>query len=105
MNVETYEQISLTKDVVGEKAKYLKENINLYLCEYDGKVINIKLPITVEQEIRETEPGFRGDTAQSTTKPAVTETGLSVYVPLFVEVGDIIRIDTRTGKYIERVKR
>ncbi|MFH0774456.1 MAG: elongation factor P [bacterium] len=104
MDNETYEQINLNKDIVGERAKYLIDNMGVSLLSYDEKIIDLKLPVVVVQKITETEPGFRGDTAQGGTKPAITETGLAVQVPLFVEQDELVRIDTRTGAYLERVR-
>lgn len=105
MDNETYEQVSISKDLLGDNTKYLMENMDVTFLEYNGKVVGVKLPIVVFQRIKETEPGFRGDTATGGTKPAITETGLSIQVPLFIEIGDVIKIDTRTGTYIERVKK
>ncbi|HAW50387.1 TPA: elongation factor P [bacterium] len=105
MEKETYEQVALRKDVIKDNDKYLVENIDVLLLDYNGNIVGIKMPVVVEQRIKETEPGFKGDTATGGTKPAITETGLSIQVPLFVEVDDIVRIDTRTGGYVERAKR
>jgi elongation factor P len=104
MDNETYEQINLNKDIIGERAKYLIENMNVSLLSYNEKIIDLKLPTVVTQRIVETEPGFRGDTAQGGTKPAITETGLQIQVPLFIEQDELVRIDTRTGAYLERVR-
>lgn len=104
MDNETYEQVSISKELIKEDAKYLTENLEVTFLEYNGRVVGIKLPIVVFHKIKETEPGFKGDTATGGTKPAITETGLSIQVPLFINVGDVIKIDTRTGTYIERVK-
>ncbi len=103
MNVETYEQIALSESDVGDALKFVKENDMVKVCSYNGKVFAIEPPLFVELEITETEPGFKGDTAQGATKPAVVETGATVYVPLFVSQGDKIKIDTRTGEYLSRV--
>ncbi|MEW6007227.1 MAG: elongation factor P [bacterium] len=105
MDTETYEQVGIGKDILKDNAKYLTENMNVGFLEYDGRVVGVKLPIVVEQKIEETEPGFKGDTATGGTKPAITETGLNISVPLFIEIGDVVKIDTRTGNYIERVKK
>ena len=103
MDAETYDQIALSKDDIGDALKFVKENETCKVCSHKGKVFSVEPPITVELEITETEPGFKGDTATGATKPAVVETGASVLVPLFVEQGDVIKIDTRTGEYLSRV--
>ena len=102
MNMETYEQIALTQEVIGDALKFVKENETVKVCSYNGKVFSVEAPLFVELEITSTEPGFKGDTAQGATKPAVVETGATVYVPLFVDNGDKIKIDTRTGEYLSR---
>ncbi|MDI6699776.1 MAG: elongation factor P [bacterium] len=104
MNNETYEQISVGVDILQEKKFYLKENMDVTLLFAGERVIDIDLPIFVELEIVETEPGLRGNTVSGGSKPAVCDTGLKVTVPLFLNVGDKIRIDTRTGEYVERVQ-
>lgn len=103
MDVTTYEQVTLSREVVGEGVLYLKENTNVYIMSYEGRVIGVEIPNFVELKVIETEPGFKGDTATGGTKQAKLETGAVVKVPLFVNVGDILKIDTRTGEYIERV--
>ncbi len=103
MDVETYDQISLTRESVGDALKFVKENDICKVCSHNGSVFAIEPPLFVELEITETEPGFKGDTATGATKPAVVETGATVYVPLFVELGDKIKIDTRSGEYLSRV--
>ena len=103
MDTETYEQLPLEKDAVEEAIKYLKENDSAIIRFFQGKAFEVQAPNFVELEITETEPGFKGDTAQGATKPAIVETGVSINVPLFVEMGDKIRIDTRTGEYMSRV--
>lgn len=103
MDQETFEQLPLGADALGDTVDYLKEGITLEMSSYKEKFIGIELPITVELEVTKTEPGFRGDTANAGTKPATLETGLSILVPLFVNEGDVIRVDTRTGSYLERV--
>ena len=103
MDNETYEQISLNKDEVGDALKFVKENEMVKVCSHNGSVFAIEPPLFVELEITETEPGFKGDTATGATKPATVETGAQVAVPLFVEIGDKIKIDTRTGEYLSRV--
>jgi elongation factor P len=103
MDTESYEQMTLTEDQLGDAASYLKEGMVLDRTSYEGETIGVELPITVELRIAETEPGFAGDTQTGARKPATTETGLVVQVPIFVEEGDTIRIDTRTGEYQTRV--
>ena len=103
MDVETYDQIDLTIDAVGDALKFVKENEMCKICSHKGNVFAVDPPLFVELEITETEPGFKGDTATGATKPAIVETGAKVYVPLFVEIGDKIKIDTRTGEYLSRV--
>ena len=103
MDVETYDQIAVNAGTVGESLKFVKENENVKVISYQGNVFSIEPPITVELDIIETEPGFKGDTAQGATKPAIVETGAQVMVPLFVEQGDKLKIDTRTGEYLSRV--
>lgn len=103
MNNETYDQIAIDKETVGDSLKFVKENENVKVCSYNGSVFAIEPPLFVELEITETEPGFAGNTAQGATKPATVETGAVVYVPLFVNQGDVIKIDTRTGEYLSRV--
>jgi elongation factor P len=102
MDSTTYDQFPLSPEVVGDAASWLKENDQLFLLQYEGRVLGVELPITAELEVTYTEPGFKGDTATGGTKPATVETGVSVDVPLFVNTGDRIRVDTRTGRYIER---
>ena len=97
MNVENYEQIALNEDTIGDALKFVK------VCSYNGSVFAVEAPLFVELEITDTEPGFKGDTAQGATKPATVETGATVQVPLFVNQGDVIKIDTRTGEYLSRV--
>ena len=103
MDVETYDQIALNADVVGDALKFVKENEMVKVCSYNGNVFAVEPPLFVELEITDTEPGFKGDTATGATKPATVETGAVVYVPLFVDQGDKIKIDTRTGEYLSRV--
>ena len=103
MDTETYDQIALSKENVGDSLKFVKENEMVKLCSHNGNVFAIEPPITVELVITESEPGVKGDTATGATKPAVVETGATVYVPLFVEQDDVIKIDTRTGEYLSRV--
>lgn len=103
MNVETYDQVALDADTIGDALKFVKENEIVKVCSFNGKVFAVEPPLFVELEITETEPGFKGDTATGAKKPATVETGALVYVPLFVELGDKIKIDTRTGEYLSRV--
>ncbi|MBR5360032.1 MAG: elongation factor P [Lachnospiraceae bacterium] len=103
MDVESYEQIALNSDTIGDALKFVKENEMVKICSHNGNVFAVEPPLFVELEITETEPGFKGDTATGATKPAVVETGATVYVPLFVELGDKIKIDTRSGEYLSRV--
>ena len=102
MDNESYEQISLTKDQVGESMKFVKENETVQVHSYNGNVFAIEPPISVELTVTETEPGFKGDTATGATKPATVETGAVVQVPLFINEGEVIKIDTRTGEYTSR---
>ena len=103
MDNETYEQTPLNKEQLGDSLKFLKENMNVKLLSYKGKVFSIELPISVELEVKYTEPGFAGNTTTSSGKPATLENGYELMVPMFVNIGDIIRVDTRTGEYMERV--
>lgn len=103
MDTETFDQIALSADAVGDSLKFVKENEMVKMLSHNKEVFAIEPPLFVELEITETEPGFKGDTAQGATKPAVVETGATVYVPLFVEQGDRIQIDTRTGEYMKRI--
>lgn len=102
MDTETFELIPINEDTVGDSLKFVKENDVCKILSYKGSVFGIEPPIFVELEIIDTEPGFKGDTATGATKPAVVETGASVKVPLFVNKGERIRIDTRTEEYMER---
>ena len=102
MNTETFEQINLTKDNVGDALKFVKENDICKLSAHQGQIFAVEPPMFVELEITETEPGVKGDTATGATKPAIVETGAQVMVPLFVNLGDKIKIDTRTGEYLSR---
>ena len=102
MNIETYEQMALSEDNVGDSLKFVKENEVCKLVSHNGQVFAIEPPLFVELEITDTEPGVKGDTAQGATKAAIVETGATVYVPLFVNQNDKIKIDTRTGEYLSR---
>lgn len=103
MDVNTYDQIALNADQIGDSLKFVKENEMVKICSHKGDVFSVEPPLFVELEITETEPGFKGDTATGATKPAIVETGAQVNVPLFVDQGDKIKIDTRTGEYLSRV--
>lgn len=103
MDMETYEQPELTEDVVGDSASYLKENDECNILFYEGAVVSLELPPLVVLKIEYTEPGVKGDTVQNVTKPAKLETGLEVKVPNHINIGDNVRIDTRTGEFVERV--
>ena len=103
MNTENYDQIALNKEDIGDSLKFVKENEMVKVCSYNGNVFAVEPPLFVELEITDTEPGFKGDTATGATKPATVETGAVVNVPLFVDQGDKIKIDTRTGEYLSRV--
>jgi len=103
MDQESYDQIALASEVIGDALKFVRENDVCKVCSYNGNVFSVEPPMFVELEVTDTEPGFKGDTATGATKPAVVETGATVYVPLFVEIGDKLKIDTRTGEYLSRV--
>jgi len=103
MDTESFEQIALDERAMGEAARFVKENDVVDLLTYDGEPIDLELPTSVVLRVAETDPGLKGDTASGATKPATLETGLVVNVPLFVGVGDALKVDTRTGAYLERV--
>ena len=103
MDNETFEQVALTHDQIGDTLKFVKENEVCKLCSYKGSVFSVEPPLFVELEVTDTEPGFKGNTATGATKPAIVETGAQINVPLFVNQGDRVRIDTRTGEYMQRV--
>ena len=103
MDTDTYDQFHLTAEQLGESAQYLKDGMSIDRTSYQGETIGVELPVAVDLKVVETEPGFAGDTQSGARKPAQTETGLVVQVPIFVEPGDTIRIDTRTGEYQTRV--
>ncbi|MGI6147780.1 MAG: elongation factor P [Firmicutes bacterium] len=102
MDTETYDQITLAKDDLGDAPKYLLENMTIGIQFYQNQAIGVDLPTTVNLKVVQTEPGFKGDTATGATKPAVLETGITIQVPLFVEQGDVLKVDTRTGEYLSR---
>ena len=103
MDTESYEQMALNSETVGDALKFVKENEMCKVCSHNGSVYSVEPPLFVELEITDTEPGFKGDTATGASKPATVETGAQVFVPLFVDQGDKIKIDTRTGEYLSRV--
>ena len=103
MDTTTYDQFPVSPDLLGDARSYLRENDNLFLLQYDGRTLGVELPTAVELEVTETDPGFKGDTANAAFKPATLETGLVIDVPLFVNQGDRIRVDTRSARSIERV--
>ena len=102
MDAETYDQIAIPASEVGDALKFVKENENVKVLSHNGNIFGIEPPLFVELEVTETEPGFKGDTATGATKPATVETGAQINVPLFINQGEIIKIDTRTGEYLGR---
>ncbi len=102
MNNENYEQLALSEDKVGDALKFVKENETVRVCSYKGNVFSVEPPLFVELEVTDTEPGIAGNTATNATKPATVETGATLMVPLFVNIGDRLKIDTRTGEYLSR---
>ena len=104
MDTDTYEQLTFEKKQLGENADLLKENMNVTILIYEHRPIDVELPIFIELKVVDAEPGVRGDTASGGTKPAVVETGATIKVPLYLEVGTVIKIDTRTRAYVERVR-
>ena len=103
MDTESYDQIAVNRETVGDALKFVKENEMVKICSYNGSVFSVEAPLFVELEITETEPGFAGNTAQGASKPATVETGAQISVPLFVNQGDKVQIDTRSGEYLKRV--
>ena len=103
MDNNTYDQIPLNKEQIGEALKYIKENMNVTMLSFKGNVFAVEPPMFVELEVTYTEPGFAGNTTTTSGKPATLETGLELQVPMFINIGDILRIDTRTCEYMERV--
>ena len=103
MDMETFDQLAVNADVVGDSLKFVKENDTVKVISHQGNVFAIEPPITVELRVTETEPGVKGDTATGATKPAIVETGAQIMVPLFVNQDDVLKIDTRTGEYLSRV--
>jgi elongation factor P len=104
MDSQTYDQFAIPARTLGEDAQYLKENTDIQYSSYEGEVLGVELPVTVDLAVTQTEPGFAGDTATGAKKAATLETGLVVQVPLFVDEGDVLRIDTRSGEYMTRVQ-
>lgn len=105
MDTQTYEQLQLVPDLIGEDKYYLTDGISCEVLFFNGRPIGVTAPTFVTQRVLTTEPGFKGDTSSNTTKPAKMEAGLEVQVPLFIEEGELLKIDTRTGEYVERVKK
>ena len=104
MDQETYDMIPIAKERLGDSFRFVKENMGCKVNSYKGKVFAVDPPTFVELEVTETDPGFKGDTATNVTKPATVETGAEIKVPLFINTGDKVKIDTRTGEYLERAK-
>ncbi len=102
MDMESFEQLPIGPDVLGDNFRFVKENMMCRVCSYKGNVFAVEPPMFVELEVTDTEPGFKGDTATGATKPATLETGATIKVPLFIDIGTVIKIDTRTGEYLER---
>jgi elongation factor P len=105
MDTTTYDQVQIPKSTIGDQAGFMPENTNVEVLFFNGRAVDVTLPNVIEQAVMETDPGFRGDTATGATKPARISTGASVNVPLFINVGDVIKIDTRNGQYLERLSR
>jgi elongation factor P len=103
MDIDSFDQFSLSKDVLGEATDYVKENDTIDLLTYQEQPVDVELPVTVNLKVAQTDPGHKGDTATGGSKPATLETGLTVTVPLFINENDIVKVDTRTGEYLERV--
>ena len=103
MDNETYEQLPLNEEQLGDALKYIKEGMDVTVLSFKGKVFNVEPPMFVELEVTYTEPGFSGNTTTTSGKPATLENGFEISVPLFINIGDVIKIDTRTGEYMERV--
>jgi elongation factor P len=104
MDSETYDQFTVTGSMLGDDARFLKDNTEVFVSMHDGEVLGVDLPVTVDLKVTQTDPGFAGDTATGAKKAATLETGLLVQVPLFVNAGDTLRIDTRNGEYVTRVQ-
>ncbi|MBA7601239.1 Elongation factor P [subsurface metagenome] len=102
MDEENFEQMPIDADTLGDAVNYLKEGMSLQVSSYQGKLVGVELPITVNLEVVDTNPGFKGDTVTAGTKPATMDTGITIQVPMFINIGDVIKVDTRDGSYIER---
>ena len=102
MDSRTYDQVAVDEDMVEDVLPFLKDGSEVYLLKHDDKLIGVELPIIVELKVVSTDPGFKGDTVSGATKPAKLETGATIQVPLFIQTGDVIRVDTRTRSYVER---
>ncbi len=102
MDQDTYEQFALTRAQLGDAVNYLKDGMNLELLSYEGEPVDVELPITVDLRVQQTDPGFKGDTTSGATKPATLETGMTIQVPLFVNIGDRVKVQTSTGDYMSR---
>jgi elongation factor P len=105
MDTTSYDQVQIPDTTIGESADFMPENINVEVLFFNGRAVDVTLPNFIEQKVIEADPGFRGDTATGATKPVKIGTGASINVPLFISVGDVIKIDTRSGQYLERVGR
>lgn len=103
MDNESYEQMPINGSVLGDNFKFVKENMDCKVLSYKGKVFGVEPPFFIELEVTETEPGFKGDTVQGSTKPATLETGATIQVPMFVNIGDVLQVDTRDGRFIKRM--
>ena len=103
MDKENFEQMPLSAEQLGDAINYLKEGMSLGISSYQGELVGVELPITVELKVTDTDPGFKGDTATAGNKPAKLETGITIQVPLFINKEDVIKVDTRTGSYLERI--
>jgi elongation factor P len=104
MDSETYDQFAVPEALLGDDARFLKENTEVFVSNYENEILGVDLPVTVDLRVVSTEPGFAGDTATGAKNGATVETGLVVQVPLFVNEGDLLRVDTRTGEYVTRVQ-
>jgi elongation factor P len=104
MDTETYDQFAISSAMIGDDARFLMENTDVFVSTHDGEVLGVDLPVTVDLKVTQTDPGFAGDTAMGAKKPATLETGLVIQVPLFVSEGDVLRVDTRTAEYVTRVQ-
>jgi elongation factor P len=104
MDTETYDQFTVPAALLGDDARYLVENTEIFVSSHESEILGVDLPVTVDLRVTQTDPGFAGDTATGAKKAATVETGLVVQVPLFVSEGDLLRIDTRTGDYVTRVQ-